>query len=143
MPVGVVFTTTAVENFQRQWEFALCHFRPTYLYVHGDASVLTGSVLTTAVEITGPADLPENPSLVLLSPINGTNLQGDETLFSFQHPDNAIYWFGSDSQHLEAEVFNNRAPDYKVYIETNTIDQMFSFTSFLITMYDRKCKRAV
>jgi hypothetical protein len=142
MSVGVVFASTAVANFQQQWEYALCHFKPTHLFVYGDASVLTGSVLTTAVEIADPSELPDAPSLVLLAPINGTNIQGDQSLFSFDHPENAIYWFGSDCEHIEAEVFTNRAPDHKVYIETNTIDQMYSFTSYLIAMYDRKVKAA-
>lgn len=142
MSVGVVFASTEVANFQKQWEYALCHFQPTYLYVHGDSSVLTGSVLTTAEEISGPSELPEASSLVLLASVNGTKLQGESSLFTFEHPDNAIYWFGSDSRHIEAEVFTNREPDHQIYIETNTKDQMFSFTSFLITMYDRKCKSA-
>jgi len=90
--------------------------------------------------INGPEDLPSDHSIVLLAPTNGTNVKGDVSLCDLVHPENAIYWFGSDSNHIEAEVFDLRQPDYKVYIPTDTIDQMYAAASWAVVSWDRRCK---
>lgn len=137
--ISVVITATSHANFQQQWEYALSNFQPNAVYAFGGLP-MTGTVVGVATEITSPSELPEDHTLVLLAPQNGLNLQGDEPLSTFVHPENVVYWFGDDSRHIQAEVFNDRAPDHLVYINTDTNDQMYSFSSYLVVAWDRRCK---
>lgn len=139
--VGVVLTDTSAETFLRQWEYALCNFAPDTIYIHGGAGH-EGIVWDTAVVIAGPDELPVDHDLVLLAPENGLNLQGETSLADFVHPTNCVYWFGSDSAHIEAEVFDERAPDAKVFVPTDSSDQMYSWAAWVVTAWDRRCKAA-
>lgn len=139
--VSVVFTATAVANFQQQWEYVLSNFKPDVIYVHGTAN-LSGKVLAQAVKISGPEELPADLPLVLLAPTSGLNIQGDEPLSTFKHPEDAIYWFGSDAHHIDSEIFSVREPDHKVYVETDTNDQMYSFATYAVVAWDRRVKGA-
>lgn len=135
--VGVVIAATSNARDHARWEFALCNFQVDQLWLYGDGQV-TGSVLSTGVRLADVSELPADVPIVLLAPPNGTNISGDVALPDFTHPESAIYWFGSDHRHLEAEVFENRAPDHRVYVPTDTIDQMFSDSAYLVTMWDRR-----
>ena len=120
----------------------MCNFRPDVIYVHGDPALITSSVLHDATPITCPDDLPSDYSIVLLAPTNGANIQGDTSLVDFVHPANAVYWFGSDANHIDDEVFANRAPDSKVFIPTDSVDQMYADSAWAVVAWDRRCKEA-
>lgn len=137
--IGIVVECTEVSNFQQQWEYALSHFQVDALYALGDLE-MEGAVLANAILIEDVSELPQDHSLVVLAPQNGLNVQGDKNLTTFIHPLDVIYFFGSDSHHLEAEVFANRVPDHKVYVPTDTDDQMYSFAAWIAVAWDRHYK---
>lgn len=140
MTVAVAFHQMEAADFEKAWEYALSHFQVDQLYCVGGPPPSGSSVLREAVEIAGSGDVPQDLTLVLLAPTNGLNMQGTESLATFVHPLNAVYWFGSDSRHLEAELFGARAPDHKVYVPVDTIDQMFSAAVWQVVAWDRRQK---
>ena len=139
MTVAVAFAAMQAENFAQQWEFVLSHFRVDALYSVGGPPPQS-KCLCTAEEIADASEIPAELEIVLLAPPNGANLQGEIALSDFNHPENVVYWLGSDSRHIEAELFLTRPPDHKVYIPTDTIDQMYSSTAYAVTAWDRRCK---
>lgn len=136
----MIYVVITAQSSQPDWDFILCNFAPDVIFVHGDAGEIDSTVLGQCQSINGPEDLPLGVSLVLLAPDNGAYLQGDESLAGFVHPENVAYWFGSDSNHIQAEVFNNRAPDHIVYIPTDSIDQMYAAASWAVVSWDRRSK---
>jgi hypothetical protein len=138
--IYVCFAYTEREAWQQQWEYLLSHFKPDAVYVYGAAGrpAMIGTVLGSAIPITSTSELPGDASLVLLSSTNALNVPGDRSLVTFAHPLNAIYYLGSDSQHLEAEAFDGRQPDHKVYVPTDSADQMYSFVALAVALYDRR-----
>lgn len=139
MTVAVAFASMQAENFIQQWEFALSHFAADVLYCVGGEPP-NSRLLGTAQQIVDASDVPTDLAIVLLAPPNGANIQGELALPDFAHPEHAVYWFGSDSRHIESELFDQRAPDHRVYIPTDTIDQMYSATAYAVTAWDRRCK---
>ena len=138
MTVAVVFHATQAENFVQQWEFALSNFKANALYCYGGTPPRS-NVLSKAQEITSAADLPEHP-LVLLSPREAVNVPGETSLSDFTHPEDVTYWFGSDAAHLTGSPFTERQPDSRVFVPTDTTDNMYSFAAYLVTAWDRRCK---
>jgi hypothetical protein len=136
----VCFAYTESENWRQQWEYVLSHFQVDAVYVHGKGEMptLDGTVLGSAIPIASTSELPAGASLVLLSPPNALNVAGDRSLVDFAHPADAIYYVGSDSRHLEAEAFDGRQPDHKVYVPTDSADQMYSFVALAVALYDRR-----
>ncbi len=139
--LAVAFAHTEVQNFLQQWEYVLCHFQADAIYCVGGPPP-EGAVLSSAVQIVNSQDIPSALSLVLLAPENGLNVQGDESLVDFVHPDDVVYWFGSDSRHIELELFEGRSPDHKVFVPVDTADQAYSFMVYGIVAWDRRCKGA-
>lgn len=141
MTIGVAFHAMEAAEFEKAWEYALSHFQADVLYCVGGPPPAS-AVLSAATEIATSADLPAGGTLILLAPPNGLNIQGDESLLTFLHPllGNVVYWFGSDSRHLDAALFDQRAPDHKVYIPTDTTDQMFSAACWQVVAWDRRMK---
>lgn len=140
MTVAVVFHNLMDENLIRQWEYALSHFRPDALYCVGGTEAPTGAVLSTATVIANSNEVPSASTLVLLAPTNGLYVQGDESLTTFVHPTDAVYWLGSDAHHLDPVVELPRAPDHRVYIPVDTADQMFSHAVWCVVAWDRRSK---
>ena len=138
--VSVVIANTSTAHLLQKWEFALSHFEPDAVYVFGGDSLPESQALASATLIRDASDLPPGASLVVLAPANGANVQGTESLEAFSHPADVVYWFGSDARHLDAELFDQRQPDSLVYIPTDTIDQMYSFTAWCVVAWDRRSK---
>lgn len=123
--IVVAFPTPSQENFKQQWEFVLSHFCPDQVYSFGKE---------------GLENLPREIPLVLLAPTNGTNIVGTESLENFEHPEDVVYLFGSDSRHVEHSLLVDRKPDHLVYVETDTRDQMYSFVCWAVVAWDRRMK---
>ena len=140
--IYVCFAYTESANWQQQWEYVLSHFQVDGAYVHGvdGRPAMVGTVLSKAVPIASTSELPADASLVLLSPTNALNVAGDQSLVDFAHPADAIYYVGSDSRHLQAEAFDGREPVHKVYVPTDSADQMYSFVALAVALYDRRIK---
>lgn len=136
MSVSVVITAMGA---QKHWDFIASNFKPDVTYVYGMRD-MNCHALKMATEISSPLDLPTDHEIVLLAPPNGTNIQGVTNLLNFVHPTNAIYWFGSDANHLESEVFTDRPPDHYIYIPTDSIDQMYAAAAYGVVAWDRRLK---
>lgn len=83
-------------------------------------------------------DLPEECELIVLTPEDGSKLQGRESLVYFEHPENVVYYFGSDKKdlhlyHLEGKKFRS------VYIPNCGF--MHSHTAAAMVVYDRMMKQ--
>ena len=84
-------------------------------------------------------EVPKEHSLVVLSPANAMNVKGTQSLVDFEHPENAVYWFGSNHHHLEWEDLP-RQPDAIVYIPANDYTELYSWTALTLVLYDRLVK---
>ena len=82
-------------------------------------------------------DITEDYPLILLLPLQARYITPTIALNNFTHPTDAIYMFGPNHEHLSYEDFPNRQPDHIVYIPTDTNDDMYSYNSYAITMWDR------
>lgn len=138
--ISVVVTHTTAGERRNQWEYVLSNFKPDQVYIYGSPGCSdVWSRYIKPVEISSVVELPGYP-LVVLSPVTARNLPGEISLADLQHPSKCIYWFGSDSQNLEEVIFKHRKPDYLVHIPTDTKDQMYSWVSYGVTMWDRRFK---
>jgi len=78
--------------------------------------------------------------IIVLSPEDGSKIQGKESLYTFEHPEDAVYFFGSDTRDLHHEHLEGR--EYKtVYIPNSGF--MHSFTAAAMVIYDRKLKMGI
>lgn len=84
-------------------------------------------------------DIPEGFELVVLSPEAGRYVQGTESLVDFVHPENAVYWFGSNHRHLTLDELP-RTPDAIVYVPTDSYPEMYNFVCAAVVAYDRRVK---
>jgi len=83
--------------------------------------------------------LPKDKSMVVGSPKNGRYMPGTIPLPEFQHPENALYVFGSDRANLYPELF--KGYEYQlVYIPGDSSITMYSFQAGIVFMYDRMVK---
>ena len=67
-------------------------------------------------KITNADDLPTEPTLVILSSLQGEYIKGDISLTDYTHPGDVIYFFGDDHNHLTQEMIGIRTDYDKVYI---------------------------
>lgn len=138
--VGVAFAATGVTAEKQQWDFALCNFKPDEVFVYGDHSSVDAYTAKVATLIQGPEDLAPGLELVVLSPLS-SDYPGIVSLSSFTHPrDNVVYWFGSNHRPMSSDDFERRQPDHRVFIETDTHDQMYSHAAWLVTAWDRRVR---
>ncbi|MHA2069548.1 MAG: hypothetical protein ACXABY_34730 [Candidatus Thorarchaeota archaeon] len=124
-------------EWQNQWDYVLRNFQPDNIYVVGNELPATKPFLN-AILIDSIEDLPKDKSLVLLSPKNARFYGGKKDLIYFDHPENTVYIFGADDANLTPDMFKKRKPDYRVFIETDTDDEMYSFVSAAIVFYHRR-----
>lgn len=76
--------------------------------------------------------------LIVLTAIDGSKLKGKTSLYEFVHPENAVYYFGSDKRDLHHYHLEGR--DYQtVYIPDGGF--MFSFEAAAMVIYDRRFKQ--
>ena len=125
-------------TWEQQWSYLLSHFEPRDLYVIGEVDPRVRP-FKGYIQIQTAEELPG--ILVLMAPIFGHVIRGEESLRTFQHPDECCYMFGADNAHLTEDHLGSRIPDHKVYIPTDTRDQMYSFMAGAITLYDRTMTR--
>lgn len=83
------------------------------------------------------SDIPQDLPLVVLAPSDGTHMQGEHSLYTFEHPKNVIYYFGSDKADMRLRDFNGRGHT-SVFIPDCSM--MFSFQAAAMVIYDRRAK---
>ena len=136
--IGVCIPYDSSDLYNNQWSFVLSHFKVDQIYLMGvpKNEKINLHYLKDAVHVKTAEDLPKDIPLVLLAPESGHNIQGSESLIAFKHPADVIYLFGSDHVHFSEDNLGKREPEFKIYIPTTTKDQMYSFVSGAITLYD-------
>lgn len=146
--MGVGICTSYDEDLWKrlQWGFIRDHFSLGPHWVRGlpddYENVKQYRLGTPPVQVTSAADLPDWP-IVLLSPSNGKYTQATQNIVTFEHPLEAIYYFGSDTGSMRLEVdFPDRQPDHLVYIPANKYP-MHAYIAGAIIFYDRMVKKCL
>jgi len=121
---------------ENQWAYVLLHSQPRNVYVFKGG--LWATPFDDAIEVATAEDIPG--TLVLLAPPDGKNYQGSTDLNSFAHPEECCYIFGHDTESLSSGEMGERDPDHSVYVETDTVDKMWSWVAAAVTLYDRRSK---
>jgi hypothetical protein len=143
----MIYLVITAESEPFHWDFTIANFAPDEVLVHGDPTAIasrldlrSGAHNANIRQVTGSSDLPSDHSLVVLAPQNGENVQGLEPLDTFEHPENAVYWFGADHQAIKPEVFSAREPDHLVYIPTPS-GELHAATAWTLVWWDRHTKQ--
>ncbi len=127
-------------TYQTQWDYILSSFPPDKLIVFGDAVDAPSTNVFSRLDATYADSLNgQRGTLVVLAPDNGQYVQGDESLVDFVHPDDAIYYFGSDKSPLGPKEVG-RPPDHRVFIPTASKDDLFSWQAYAMVAWDRLVK---
>ena len=155
MSAGVCFVSEHRGWMQDQWSWVFSNFGIADLWelnapvrpgrapraVNQGKRGKDGSLYQPTIKIDTAAELPSERPLVVLSPISGKYIQGEQPLDAFLHPDNAIYLFGGSQGNLsDEEHLGGRAPDHLIYIPTLKLE-MYAHSAAYITMWDRFVKR--
>ena len=111
-----------------QWGQLLSHWLPEFVYFQGEVDNRVGiSFDSPVVYIDTAEEIPEEPTLVALSPASGRFVAGTESLEPFVHPESCVYMFGPDHLHLSEVQLGERVPDHVVYIPSETHHEMYSW----------------
>ncbi len=127
------------EDEERQWDYLLAGFKPDELYVFGESRSyeISSKTVGRAIRVATAAELPDYP-LIVLSSQQGRYIKGKTSLLDFKHPTDATYMFGSDFRNLSEDDFGGREPDDIVYIPTDEVYEMYSWTVAAIVFWDRR-----
>ena len=134
-----IAVTQGAEQERDLWNLVLLHFRPDAVFVLG--GVEWTPYRQNVSHVTTLAAAAPEAELVVVAPANGTEVAGDTSLISFEHPDLALYVFGQDNAHLSEACFGGRTPFARVFVPTDGDYQMHSHSAGLLTLYDRRVKR--
>lgn len=134
MTWGVCLEFTPVEPFRRTWGYLIqeCEVPNAWERNTHERSHYNWDGWHFNVDMK---DVPD--PLVVLTPIDGSKLKGTISLWDYVHPENAVYYFGSDKADLRHENIGREKYD-KVYIPDCGF--MHSFTAAAMVIYDRKIK---
>ena len=90
-------------------------------------------------QVYEPGDLDGIP-VVVMTPIEARYVKGEIALDNFEHPEDCVYWFGSDHVNVTEEQLEGLDVVARVYIPTPTVDQMYSWQAFAVTAWDRRLR---
>ena len=91
-------------------------------------------------QIKTAGELPSDIPLIVLTAPDARFVKGDECLYDFVHPEDAIYWFGHDHTNMDPEDFADREPDHKVFIPIEKYEVYSAFVASMV-LYDRRRKQ--
>lgn len=124
--------------YRTQWLCNVTAFRPDAAYARGVTP--EESNREGVIQVETAADLPDDCTLVVLSPKTARLVHPTVALEDFTHPPRAVYFFGSDTTFLSADELGGREPDHVVSV-TNLSDQecdeLYSFVIGAIVFRDR------
>ena len=141
--VGICSVYVDKEFEQNQWDYTLLSFTIDKLWILSQDNIELPNTKTygKGTIIKTLEELPEDHKVIIMQPKLGRYIQGEEPLHTFEHPNkNVIYVFGSDYDNFKESYIGNRKVDYKVYVPVDRDDEMYSFQSCVVTLYDRKLK---
>jgi len=126
---------------QDQWSWVFSNFGITEIWERDWDGGSDAKIYQDVTRIDTAVELPTDRELIVLTPIEGRYIKGDQSLVDFVHPENAIYLFGGTQSNLnDEEDFNGRVPDALVYIPTVKLE-MYGHVAAYLTFYDRYVKR--
>ena len=137
--IDVCFHYEEPNDARNQWNVALSHNPVRNAYVRNCASPTFSLDRSGAnlVKVRDGDDLPDLP-LVLISPPTSPEFPGKISLFEFEHPEECIYFVGSNRTMLDKkQMGQTRKPDHSVFIPTENIYTMYAWTALAITLYHR------
>lgn len=142
LKVCIPYTNYARE--QNDFDYLLSNFQVDEIFVicpNGEPLPDASNVVGQGTRIEYMYDLPQDYTHVLLTPQNGYEYKGNESLVSFVHPaGDVVYIVGSNHVHTTSDLEFGKDPDHLVYIPTDTADNMFNYVALAICLYDRKVK---
>lgn len=125
---------------QDQWSWVFSNFGVVDLWER-DTNNREAAIYQPVVEIDTAAELPAEPSLVVLSPPDARFIPGTISLQDFAHPEDVIYLFGGSQDVLSDEDdLGGRVPDSVVYIPT-VKHECYSHAAAYMALWDRYVKR--
>lgn len=143
MTVGVCFQSEHRGWMQDQWSWVFSNFGITEIWErdadHDGYRGKDGSIYQPTIKIDTAAELPERP-IVLLTPKEGRFFNGNTSLKDFDHPEDAIYFFGGSHGVLSEEDFGGREPHSLVFIPFVKFES-YSHSAAYVTLWDRYSKR--
>lgn len=88
-------------------------------------------------------DLPTDIPLIVVQCQHGKQIQGEHCIYDYVHPENAIYYFGSDKEYMNPEDFGDREYD-SIYIpqEPGEPNELWSHQVGAMVIYDILRKNA-
>jgi len=92
-----------------------------------------------SLAVETPADAWPDRPFVVVQGLDGARVQGLESLVTFTHPDDAVYYFGRDIGHMTADEWD-REPDHIIYVPTKAGTSLYSAVAFWTVMYDLAVK---
>lgn len=141
MPCGVCFKGEIRGWMQDQWSWVFSNFGIADIWELDCGSGTDSSIYQDALPCDTAMELPSDRPLIVLAPIDGKFIKGNESLVDFVHPEDAIYLFGGSHAVLSDEDdLGGRVPDSLVYIPTVGLE-MYSHSAAYITLWDRYVKR--
>jgi hypothetical protein len=108
------------EKIERQWRLVEAAYPPDQTVIVNDDRSLVGFT-----------------NLVVFSPPDAEHCPGTVSLWDFEHPENAAYFFGSDGGSITQDQIGIPSLPI-VYIPSST--ELFSFHAALIALHDRLMK---
>lgn len=118
---------------ESEWDYAISNLSPDGVTYCLGSYQPTHNPFRDAPRIDSLAELPTGIPKVVIAPFTSRNHAPSVSLVDFVHPEDAIYIFGPNNEHLEAAEV-----DHVVVIPTDTKDEMFNYMSYLVTMWDRR-----
>lgn len=139
--VGICYAYSPNGYYRTQWLCNVTGFQPSAAWERGlgvDVPNPEGVLPCATAE-----DLPQDASLVVLSPQTARIVQPTISLFDFVHPERAVYFFGADTIFLSEDDFGSREPDHVVYVpnaSSQERDELYSFVVGAIVLSDRQAR---
>jgi len=135
--IGVCFHRE--QNWEQdQWSFVFSNFGITDIWERGFDGNKDLKIYQPTQKIELTSELPADVPIVLLAPQDGRYIKGTVSLVDFEHPKDAIYYFGGSHMNPNKEEMD-RLPDHYVYIPSVKYE-MYSHAAAYITLYDRLVK---
>lgn len=135
--ISICLHTPVNEELQNQWDYVLNNFMVDQIYVVGGN--IKSKIFKNATYINDYSEI-KSKNIVLCSPDNAREVQGEISLIEFSHPDDCCYVFGRDDGYFKSNDFQNIDLHKKVYIPMSNDLDMYSHVAAAVFLFDRKVK---
>jgi hypothetical protein len=137
--IGLCFRYDRRRPLRELWEWNISSFGVDKVWERGRPPDFQSHHPVTSIQTAD--ELPRDPPLVVFQPPEGRHVQGAISLYSFEHPEDAIYFFGTDDENMTLEADLGSRRDFQaVYIPTVKYE-LFGAIAGAIALFDRASKR--